>query len=432
MFEEVLVDQNKHWQGKSYDAGITRNIFDKTASYMENDFIISVCGVRRAGKSTLIKQIINHLIQNKEIDPRNILFLNLEDPVFNYYKEDVNYLETVYQDFLKLQNPQGKIYLFLDEVQFFTDWEVFVKSKYEKKEIKIVVTGSNSRLLSTELSTLLSGRTLLLNVYPFSFKEILKANDIDPGDNVRLIAQKPLVKRLFDEYLLFGGFPQVVFEQSTEIKKEILKNYYRNIFYNDIVPRFEIKKSQVAEKLLYYLLSNISSSFSYNNLSRIVSLSDKTVKEYTGYFSQSLLMFWVDRFSPSVGKQIGSPKKAYSIDNGLVNAIAFKLSENLGPMFENLVAVELLRREESFFYYITTNNKEVDFFVPRSGEQLIQVCYELKTAKTHQRELDALQQAMKDIDVPEGLLITLDEEKEINDGDRHIKIIPAWKYFSLS
>ena len=430
MFEEVLVEQNKHWQGKSYEKGIQRTIFSKAVPYLENNFIISICGVRRAGKSFLLKQLINYLLQNQGIPPQNILFLNLEDPVFNFYKDDVTYMEKAFQDYLKLHNPKGKLYLFLDEVQFFKDWEVFVKSKFERKGIKILVTGSNSRLISTDMATLLSGRTLVLNILPFSFKEMLTAKEIDAVDKVSLISNKNRVKPLLDEYIMFGGFPEVVFESNRDIKKDILKNYYQNIFFNDIVPRFDIKKTQAAEKLLYYLLSNVSSVFSYNNLSKMISLADKTVKEYIGYFSQSLLLFQVDRFFSSVRRQITGPKKVYSIDNGLVNAIAFKISQNLGPLFENSVAIDLLRREMKFFYYLSANKREVDFFMPDSEDQLIQVCYEFRHDKTRERELTSLIGAMKETGIKKSLVVTLEEEEEVEKNGFHIHILPAWKYFT--
>lgn len=430
MFEEVIVEQNTHWQDISYDAGVKRSVFEKAVSFLDNDFILSICGVRRGGKSTLLKQIINHLVEVKEVKPGNILFLNLEDPVFNYYKDDVRYLEHVYQDYLKLKSPEGRLYIFLDEVQFFKDWQVFVKSKYEKKGVKFIVTGSNSLLLSSDMATLLSGRTLGIDIYPFSFPEVLNARGIDGKDAAGVLSLKNTVKQLLDDYLVYGGFPEVIFETAPSIKKEILKNYYQNIFFNDIVPRFEIKKNQFAEKLLYYLLSNVSSQFSYNNLSKVIALADKTVKEYTGYFEQSMILFGVDRFSPSLGKQMTGPRKYYAIDNGLVNAIAFKLSENLGPMFENLIAIDILRKGGKFFYYQTANQKEVDFFIPDDEHKLVQVCYELKHDKTRKREITGLLAVMKETGVNESLLVTLDEEEEIREGRFHIRVLPAWKHLT--
>jgi predicted AAA+ superfamily ATPase len=427
----VLVEQNKHWQNIRSENGVPRTILEKSLSYMDNDFIISICGVRRAGKSTLLKQMINHLVYTRQIDPRNILSVNLEDPVFNFYKDDVRNLEKIFQDYLKLQNPTDRVYLFLDEVQFFKDWQVFVKSKYEKKGIKIIVTGSNSRLLSAELVTLLSGRTLVVNVMPFSFKEILRADGLETSNTVELLAHSNRIKKRFDEYLQYGGFPQVVFEKNREIKSDILKNYYTNIFYNDIVPRFDIKKSDYAEKLLYYLITNVSTPISYNNLANVVALSDKTIKEYITYFSQSMLLFTLDRFSPSVKKQIAGSKKVYSIDNGLVNAVAFKISENFGPLFENIVAIELLRREERFFYYQTPLQKEVDFFIPQSEEKLVQVCADLANDKTRKREITLLKAVMRETSIKNSILITLDEENLIQEEDLEIKIMPAWKFFSF-
>lgn len=431
MFEQVLIEQNRHWQNSAYDAGIKRTVFDKALSYMENDFIISICGVRRAGKSTLLKQIINHLTGTENIPPKSIFFLNLEDPVFNFHKDDVSVLEKIFREYMALQNPEGKVYLFLDEVQFFKDWQVFVKSKYEKKGVKIIVAGSNSRLLSAELVTILSGRTLVVDVFPFSFKEFLQANGITASNTVELLIQANRVQGLFNEYFLYGGFPQVTFEKNNDVKKDVLKNYYQNIFYNDIVPRFEIKKAPYAEKLLYFLLTNISTQASYNNLSAIVSLSDKTVKEYISYFQQSLMIFQVNRFSPSLKKQLTANKKIYTIDNGLVNAVAFKLSENYGPLLENTIAVELMRRGTPFYYYHTSSAKEVDFFIPNANQQdhkLVQVCYDLSAEKTMKREIASLKAVMQETGVNSALIITLNEEKEINDGALSIKILPAWKF----
>ncbi|MCU0287058.1 MAG: ATP-binding protein [Acidobacteria bacterium] len=431
MFEDVMVDQNKHWQDIMYETGIIRTVFKKMISYLDNDFIISICGVRRAGKSTLLKQVINYLISEKKTNPKNILLLNIEYPVFNYYKDEVQNLEKIFQDYLKLQNPKDKIYLFLDEIQFFKDWEVFVKAKYEKKGIKIIITGSNSRLLSTEMVTLLSGRTLVINVLPFSFRETLHAKEINIQNTVDIISQKPRIKNLFDQYLIYGGFPQVIFEKENDIKKDILKNYYQNIFYNDIVPRFEIKKIQFAEKLLYFMLSNVAAPFNYSSLSKVTSLTDKTVKEYAGYFQQSLLLFWLDRFSPSVAKQMSSTKKIYAVDNGLVNAIAFKISENFGPLLENTIAIDFLRKEMPFFYFQMANKSEVDFFIPNAEYKMVQVCYELKMPKTRKREFDALYDAMKETGIKESLLITYDDEEEHTMDELQIKVIPAWKYFTL-
>lgn len=157
-------------------------------------------------------------------------------------------------------------------------------------------------------------------------------------------------------------------------------------------------------------------------------MTDKTVKEYANYFRQSLLLFWVDRFSPSVAKQIGSDKRIYAIDNGLVNAIAFKISENLGPLLENTIAIDFLGKDVPFFYFQTENKREVDFFIPDAEHKLVQVCYEMKMPKTRKREIEALLSGMKETGIKESLLITYDDEEVLDSDGFQIKVIPAWKY----
>jgi predicted AAA+ superfamily ATPase len=190
MFESVLVDQNPHWDGAVYPEGVPRQVQDGVKQHLDLPHILSFIGVRRAGKSTLMRQMINHLIRERGVPPRNILFCNLEMPVLNRYRNDVANLDRIYEDYLKLAAPQGRVFVFLDEVQFFPDWQVFVKSPYEGGDIKFMVTASNSRLISSEFMTLLSGRTLPVEVMPFSFGEFLLARNafeiiVDPLEGRR-------------------------------------------------------------------------------------------------------------------------------------------------------------------------------------------------------------------------------------------------------
>jgi predicted AAA+ superfamily ATPase len=150
MFENVIVEQNQHWSGELYDQGVCRSYFPKLLEYLSTGMVVSIIGVRRAGKSTLLKQTINYLIAQK-IPPKNILFLNLEHPYFSSFNKDVHYLQKIYEDYLKIANPSDKIYILLDEVQFFQEWPIFVKSLYEQKKVQFILTGSNSTLLSSDL-----------------------------------------------------------------------------------------------------------------------------------------------------------------------------------------------------------------------------------------------------------------------------------------
>lgn len=430
MFEEVVVDQNSHWENIYFETGIPRNGMALLRGYIKARQIISIVGVRRCGKSTLVRQTINYLIQEKNVPPRNILFLNLESPYFTPYRKDIRNLEKIYADYLKLVDPQGKIYIFLDELQYFSDWQVFVKSKYESENIKFIITGSNSQLLSSELVTLLSGRTLPLALFPFDFNEYLLAKGEIIVSEVQAVRDRNKLRKFCDEYLTEGGFPEVVLTENQRLKKDILANYAKNILYQDIVPRFELKKPYEVEKLFFYLASNMGSLFTFNSLAKLIDLSDKTVKDYVGFFEDAFLLYTLDKYDFSVKKQLRGPKKIYCIDNGLTASVAFSFSENIGRYLENMVFCRFIREEQKVYYYKTKNGLEVDFFRPDAiaSEQLLQVCADMRDAKTRQREFLALRKAAEELHLNGGIVITMDEEDEIREGGKEIKIIPAWKY----
>jgi len=328
-------------------------------------------------------------------------------------------------DYYKLMNPQGKIYLFLDEIQFFKNWQVFIKSKYENSNIKFIITGSNSQLLSSELITLLSGRTLNIYLYPFDFKEFLLAKKIEIKSKIDLLKNQNLIRKHFDEFVRWGGFPEIAFIKDNNTKKEILENYYKNILYHDIIPRFGIKNIDKTEKLAHYLLSNIGKPFSYNKLSKLIALSDKTVKEYTNYFSKAYLLFELKHFDFSIKKQINTPKKVYAIDTGLINSISFKFTEDIGRLYENLVFVELKRRGKEIYYH--KDMYECDFIVKEESKitQAIQVCKSIKDPDTRKREILGIKEAIKKYKLKTALILTENEEEIIN---KEIQAIPLWKW----
>jgi hypothetical protein len=430
MFESVIVDQNAHWDGPLYSEGVPREALAKVKEYLDVPHIIALVGVRRSGKSTLVRQVINHLIRDKGVPPRNILFLNLENPQFSRYRSDVSYLERAYEDYLKLVAPQGTVYCFLDEVHYFTEWQVFVKARYEQQQIKFIVTGSNSHLLSSEFITLLSGRALPVEVYPFSFAEYACANSLELTDAVAVTRERNRLRKLFDDYLCQGGFPETTSIKLSATQKEVLVMYARNILYQDIAPRFAIKKAVELENMFFYLASNISSLYSFNKLAPLVGLNDKTVKEYMGYFSDAYLLFTLDLFAFSVKEQIKSPKKIYAIDTGMAGAVGFSFSENRGHLLENLVYLELKRRGNQLHYYKTANGYEVDFACSSKGKitNLIQVVLDLGDDKTRNRELRALVKALDETGLKSGEIVTYEEEGELNVDGKNVRLIPAFQY----
>ena len=433
MFENVIVDQNLHWDGAQYDGGVPRSILEEIKKNFALPHILSIVGVRRCGKSTLIRQIINYLIGERKIEPKNILFLNLEHPGFSRYKGDAAYLERIYEDYLKLAAPEGMVYCFLDEVHFFSEWQVFVKAHYEQKKTKFIVTGSNSQLLSSEFITLLSGRTTPAEVYPFSFREFMRARGIDYQDPVSFTKHRHKIRKLMDDYLQFGGFPEIAFMKQPETIREIHAMYARSILYQDVAARFGIKKPAELENLFYYLAANVSSLYTFNSLAKLTNLSDKTIKDYLSCFSDAYLLFTVDAFSYSVKQQMKSPKKIYAIDSGLAGSVSFRFSDDAGRYLENAVFLELKRRGKELFYYRTGNGHEVDF-ICREGRKvtdLIQVAKELRDEKTKSRELKALFKAMDEAGLKNSTIVTYDDEEEITENSKTATIIPAYKFFSI-
>lgn len=428
MFEKVLVEQNPHWEGAQYPYIVERECFKDILRYLPLSHVIAVTGVRRAGKSTLLKQIINFLIQKEKVPATNILFANLEHPYFNDYCESVQYLEYLFEDYLKIANPRGKIFCLLDEVQFFNNWPLFVKAHYEQKDVKFIITGSNSHLMSHELLTLLSGRTLPIEVYPLSFGEIIQAKTAHPL-TARLFAQyRQEIRRLLDGYLRFGGFPEIALLEKADLAYDILNAYAKTILYQDVASRLSLKKPVQLERLFYYLASHISDPFFYASLAKLFNLTDKTIKEYIQALIDANLLFEVDQFSFSLKQQIRTPKKIYAVDTGMVNAIAFQFSENRGKLFENLVFLELKRRNKEIFYYKTKEGYEVDFLTKEKGQlELLQVCIDMHE-RSEPREIRALYRAAAELGLKSGILITADREKQWVEEGVTLTAIPLYQW----
>lgn len=380
----ILTEQNPHWFGALPPAYIPREQLATLVSYLPLRQIITISGIRRCGKSVLARQGIQHLLDNG-IPPTNILFLNLEQPWFIEHRHDAAYLVIVFEAYLKLANPQGQLYVFLDEVQFFSNWQVFVKSKYESSTIKFVLTGSNSSLLSNDLNTLLSGRSLNIHLDTFSFREYLTYLGI--GYNTPLLRSKSRldISRALDNYLLWGGFYEVFSAPTPSIRQAILVSYAKNILYQDIVPRHQIRQPEQLERLFFYLVTNPTKELNYANLCQTFNISDKTLRDYISHFEETFLLKRIDRFHHKPKERIKSQKKLYALDNGFLQATT-KPTRNLGQALENLVFIALNQRSPALTYLKDTY--EVDFF---DGQTLYQVCYSLEEAKTRQRELHALQ-----------------------------------------
>lgn len=425
----ILVDWN-FWE-RDIETGISRNKYLKEMDKLiSTDQIITLIGPRRSGKSTLLLQFAKFL--EKDVEKEDILIVNFEDYRFTEYS--VETLEKIYETYLERvkQNPGTKPYIFLDEVQRVNEWERFVRSLHERKEAKIIVTGSASKLL---VSTCLTGRHLSLFIFPLSFSELLEFRGMEIKDELGKVARRIELKKHFYEYFELGGFPEVVLKPE---KTRILLEYFNDIITRDVVERFRVREILKLKTLAKYYITNFSNPITFNSIKGFLNIPLHTVERFSYYLENSGLIYFLSRFSFSLKEQEKSPRKVYVIDNGLINAIGLRVSENSGRLAENLVFVELKRRYSHNplieIYYWKSNTKEVDFVIKKSMriESVIQVCWKIEDEKTKKREIDALVLAMKKFKLSEGLVITEDYEGEEAINGLKIKFMPLWKWLLIS
>jgi len=410
----IILSQNKHWKS-SYKELYQRDVFNYLVKKLDLKHIQVLQGIRRSGKSTMFKLLINHLSQ--EIDPQEILYINFDDPFFIPYSNDATKLYEVIQTAQKL--TQKKItYLFLDEIQAINGWERYVKSVYDSEEFKkIFITGSNSSLLNGDLATLLTGRYITQKIYPLSLQEILKINNI--SSYMELSSNIPKVLNIVDNMLQYGSFVEV-YNNKEEFRRDILSSYYDTILLKDCVSNNTIRDVKGFRELSFFIISNITSLFSYTSLAKAVNINDKSVKEYISHLEDSYLYDELKHFSYSLKEQNNSKKKIYCNDNGFVS-LSYSFSSNSGKLLENLVYTELVKNNFEIYFY--NKNFKCDFIVKKDNKVIaIQVCYELNAMNT-KREVKGL--VKLPFDVAEKYIITYNQSKKIDD----IIVIPFYEYF---
>jgi len=422
--KELIIEHKNRFLTKT--PLVRREIQEDINNFLKHKEVIVITGVRRAGKSSLMRLISADMIKKYGIRKDNILYLNFEDERFTEF--DVKDFEQVYELFLEVYHPKGKKYFFLDEVQNVKGWERWVNRLYEFEGIKVFATGSNAAMLSPEISTALTGRNRQLVVYPFSFYEFLslKKYSLDK-DSFYSREKRVAIKELFKEYLMLGSFPEVL--KISDVT--LLEQYFKDIIYRDIIARYSIRNIKEIKELTLFLASNIGTAQSYKNLKDMIGVKSlNTIKNYLEILQSVFLFFRLELFSYSVKKQIYNPSKIYSIDQALSNSIAFKFSQDLGHIYENIVFIELLRRGFEIYYWKSKKGREVDFLVKRGLkiEKAIQVSIRLTDRKTKQREIEGLLGASEELKVKDLVIITEDEEQEEKINKNKIRIVPLWKY----
>lgn len=393
---------------------IRREILDKILKWFNDERIIILTGVRRCGKSTMLKLIM----QNTS----NWCYVNFEDERLLDFKA---------QDFEMLNEILIEIYgaskaYFFDEIQNIEKFETFVRRLQDEGK-KVVITGSNATLLSREFGTRLTGRYKPFEVYPFSFKEFLdfKKHTVEKND-FYAVEKKIKLLKLFEEYLYLGGLPEYLKNQD----KDYVRTVYENILYKDVITRYSIKREKLVKELVNILATNATLQFTYNSLKKTLGLKNAiTVKEYISYLNNSYLFFELLKFSHSVKQQLGSPRKIYLIDSAFNQVCGLNFTPNKGRTLENAVFIELKRKGNEVYYY--SNNNECDFVI-KEGTKIItaiQVCYSLDDANK-EREINGLLDAMNNFKLKKGIILTFEQTEDLEIDGKKIIILPVFRWMS--
>ncbi|MBI2045562.1 ATP-binding protein [Candidatus Pacearchaeota archaeon] len=408
----ILFEQQKDFEDEK--PTIPREMVEKAIKLISLEMPLVITGIRRCGKSFLLKIVKDKL----KLKDKDYFYINFnDDRLIKFEVEDFQKII----DFINEQNYKKKCFLFIDEIQEVFGWEKWIdriKSKY-----KIFITGSNSRLLSSEIATILTGRSISLSLTPLNFREFLQANKVSIK-NWRLdLKEQAIIRKELKSFIETGGIPKRVITGQNIVIREL----YEDILYKDIIKRFAKLDRQIKELAIFFF-SNPSSLISLRTLSKMSKLKNiATVKSILESFESSFLFFFLNKFDYSIKTQIQNPRKVYCIDNGFLINMGFRLSEDKGKLLENSIAIELKRREKEIFYY--SEKYECDFLI-REGNKIkeaIQVTYELNE-KNKEREIAGLMEALNKFKLKEGLIITFDQEEKIEIEGKTIKIIPAWKW----
>ena len=388
---------------------------EQVEKYLKSNLMKLITGPRRAGKSVFSLLLLRG---------KRFAYLNFDDDkLLKEFDEEhiMQVLKEVYSDY---------DYLLLDEPQNLPNWDLWV-SKLYRRGYNLIITGSNSNLLSSEMASLLTGRYLSIEVLPFSLRETLEYrksnfNPALPEDKADFMLQ-------VEDYFHYGGYPEII--NNRDITESYLKTLFDSIIMKDIVRRYKVRKVEELYQFATYMISIFTSPFTYSSITEELGLSSKTtVQKFCTYLKNCYLFFYLPRYNHKLKLMQKAPQKVYIVDNGFLSSSAFQISENKGRLLENLVLLEFIRRKyeigKNLFYYRNQSDKEVDFVVRENNvvRQLVQVCWDMSNPKTQKREIGSLMACAKDFPNGELFVITWNEQKEIIMKGKIIHVIPYYKW----
>jgi len=383
---------------------------------------LAISGVRRCGKTTLAIQL------SQAFDSDRILYYNFEDPLF-LDATNPSGIEQLFTTFEQQHGAPPELTI-LDEVQNVEGWERWVRSSIDQQRTRIIVTGSNAKLLSAELSTSLTGRSLEHTAWPLSISEVqdfFKSKFSSPH------SAPPNLEYCLQQLITWGGLPAIVLMQDSTAREQLLRQYLSDMIHRDIINRRQIRNKRALDQILSYYQTNISSLHSYSAIKNAFQIPIDTVAEYTAALNEAFLIFEVARYHPNLKTQTRDPRKVYAIDMGLRQVSARSAEIDIGKRLENIIYLELRRQSREIFYY--QDMGEVDFILTEEYQPIaaIQVCaYGMDIQKTREREINALVACMKELELNEGTIITMDRDEIIELDGMRITSVSASKWLSYS
>jgi predicted AAA+ superfamily ATPase len=433
---ENLEDLIKEWQLRPRPELSTRDLDFK----VKGNLAIAVIGMRRSGKTWRLFQEMNRLAEAGTAAER-MLYFNFDDSRLVSYPGP-HLLNELLESFFRLYPKSRKegAYFFFDEIQEIPGWARFVRRLIDTEKVKLYLSGSSAKLLSTEVATEFRGRSFTCELLPFSFREVLRFNGISETPSP---LDRSEYEKAFNEYLVAGGFPEVLKQDDPAVRIGLLQSYLDSVVLRDVLERYELTNARGVKELAHTLLMSNGNPVSIKRLSslftaRNIVMSREMTGQVCAHFEDAFLVFFVPLYAYSLQKIRVNPQKVYAVDPGLAFAMNGSPSLNLGQRFEGAVYLELRRRNPllrngGISYYLTESRKEVDFILGDPSQKLPKALYQvsvsLKKPETRERELSALVEAMKEVRLRKGIVITLYEQETIKSAAGQIKVIPAWKWF---
>lgn len=425
-FIEVIAKWNR-WGSAILSGGEKRDVLETLLPFLETRDIVVLTGPRRAGKTTVLFQVMDALAA-KGVSQEAMLHINFEEPAFSMML-NIELLEKIYNEYRQHIFPEGKVYLFLDEVQNIAQWERWVRARNDTENIKIFITGSSSKLMSRELGTLLTGRHISFRVFPLSFKEFLHFEGIALPTKILSVAGKPKIHYALRQYLKWGGFPEVVISTDEERKERLLKQYFDDILFKDVAIRHNIRDVMVLRGLAVHLLTHTASLVSYQRIAKLFGVSLALAQSYCDYLQEAFLIDLLPYYSLKVAERNRNPKKIHAVDLGLRQVLSLSSSLDEGHVVETAVYQALVRRAHDGIFYLK-HEGEIDFVVREGNavKQLIQVvCGDQESISLQPREIANLQNLSKVYPEAEKIVV-LSHAASVVEPAGEVVMLPLWQF----